>query len=314
MTTAYITHDACEKHQMGDDHPESPARIGAIHDRLIAGQMLDFLRWHEAEKVQMADLLAAHEQSYVEEIFAKVAELQAPHGPDTFNIEPETVLMAHSLDAALYGAGAAVQAVDLVMTGACHNAFCSVRPPGHHALANQAMGFCFFNNIAVAAKYAQQKYQLKRIAIVDFDVHHGNGTEHIVAADKGILYASSYQHPFYPYNDPGESHDNILHMPLEAGTGSELFRQTINDKLWPALEQFQPELILISAGFDAHQADEMGQLRLTDADFSWITDGLMAQAKKHSQERIVSVLEGGYQLDALGRAACCHIRSLLGMS
>ncbi|GAB3480026.1 histone deacetylase family protein [Marinomonas epiphytica] len=314
MATAYITHDACEKHQMGAEHPESPARIGAIHDRLIAGQMLDFLHWREAQPASIEQIKKAHDSDYVDGILAQAQLLQGAQGEESISLEPETILMQHSLDAALYAAGAAIQALDMVMKQEVDNAFCSVRPPGHHAEQHQAMGFCFFNNVAVAARYAQQNYQLKRIAIIDFDVHHGNGTEHIVSGDSGIFYGSSYQHPFYPYSDPGKSHDNILHIPLEAGTGSNEFRQAISTQLIPALHQYEPELLLISAGFDAHKADPMGQLRLEDQDFTWITQELMKVAECYSQGRIVSILEGGYDLDALGRAACCHIRALLKMA
>lgn len=307
MSTAYITHYYCEKHNMGDEHPESPKRIGAIHDRLIAGQLLDYLRWLEAEPASIEQLIAAHDKAYVESIFAKAP--QEGH----LELEPETLLMPHSLDAAKYAAGAVIKAVDLVMSGQMQNAFCSVRPPGHHAEVDRAMGFCFFNNIAVGAKHAIKEYNLKRVAIVDFDVHHGNGTEAIFNADPTVLYASSYQHPFFPYADPGKSHDNILHMPLEAGTGSDGFRAVMEAELFPRLADFNPELIMISAGFDAHKSDPMGQLRLEDSDFKWITERLVGLAEEHCQGRIVSVLEGGYHLDALGRAAFNHIRALMKM-
>ncbi|SBS27577.1 Histone deacetylase-like amidohydrolase [Marinomonas spartinae] len=307
MTTAYLTHYHCDKHHMGDEHPESPMRLAAIQDRLIAGQLLDFLRWIEAKPATLEQIIAAHDMDYVNAIFAKAPK------EGSVELEPETLMMPHTLEAATHAAGALVQAVDLVMGGEMNNAFCSVRPPGHHAEHDRAMGFCFFNNIAVGAKHALDKHALSRVAIVDFDVHHGNGTEQIFSGDDRVLYASSYQHPFYPYSDPGDSHDNILHMPLEAGSTGEVFRQMYTEQLFPALEVFQPELIMISAGFDAHKADPMGQLRLDDSDYTWVTDQLMAVADRHCQGRIVSVLEGGYNLDSLGRAAYCHIRRLMGM-
>ncbi|MEP0074020.1 MAG: histone deacetylase family protein [Marinomonas sp.] len=305
MTTAYITHTYCDRHNMGDDHPESPKRLGAIQNRLITGQLMDFIRRLEADPATYEQLVQTHETAYVDSIFARAPE--SGH----VELEPETLMMPHTLDAALHAAGSVVKAVDLVMTGEVDNAFCAIRPPGHHAESDKAMGFCLFNNIAVGTRHAVHEYGLDRVAIVDFDVHHGNGTEHIFNADEKVLYASSYQHPFYPYNDPGASHDNILHMPLEAGSGSAEFRVIINDQLLPILEKFQPQLIMISAGFDAHKEDPMGQLRLDEADFTWITDRLMEVADKHCQGKVVSVLEGGYNIDALGRTAFCHIKSLM---
>lgn len=305
MTTAYITHTYCDKHNMGEDHPESPLRLGAIQNRLINGQLMDFVRRIESDPATREQLVDTHDAAYVDSIFARAPE--AGH----VELEPETIMMPHTLDAALFAAGAVVKAVDLVMTGEMDNAFCAIRPPGHHAEYDKAMGFCLFNNIAVGTRHALKHYGLARVAIVDFDVHHGNGTEDIFKNEERVLFASSYQHPFYPYSDPGDSHDNILHMPLEAGAGSEAFQAAISTQLLPALEAFKPELIMISAGFDAHKEDPMGQLRLSESDFTWITDRLMEVAERHCQGRIVSVLEGGYNVDALGRAAFCHIRSLM---
>lgn len=307
MTTAYITHFQCDKHNMGADHPESPQRLGAIQNRLINGQLMDFLRHVEAPTATREQLVATHQPDYVDSIFARAPE------EGQVELEAETIMMPHTLEASLYAAGAVVKAVDMVMTQQVDNAFCAVRPPGHHAEFDKAMGFCLFNNIAVGARYATAQYDLERVAIVDFDVHHGNGTEDIFKQDQRVLYASSYQHPFYPYSDPGASHDNILHMPLEAGSGSAAFRQVILDQLIPALDDFKPQLIMISAGFDAHKEDPMGQLRLDETDYTWITDQLRAAAERHCGGRIVSVLEGGYNIDALGRAAFCHIRSLMSL-
>ncbi|GGN39422.1 MULTISPECIES: histone deacetylase family protein [Marinomonas] len=305
MTTAYITHTYCDRHDMGEDHPESPLRLGAIQNRLIMGQLMDFIRRIEADLATRDQLIATHDTAYVDSIFAR-----AP-AEGHVELEPETIMMPHTLDAALFAAGSVVKAVDLVMTGEMDNAFCAIRPPGHHAEYDKAMGFCLFNNIAVGARHAINRYGLARVAIIDFDVHHGNGTEDIFKADPTVLYASSYQHPFYPYSDPGASYDNILHMPLAAGSGSEAFQAIISEQLLPALEAFKPQLIMISAGFDAHKEDPMGQLRLSESDFTWITDRLMEVADRHCGGKVVSVLEGGYNIDALGRAAFCHIKSLM---
>jgi acetoin utilization deacetylase AcuC-like enzyme len=290
---------------MGEDHPESPQRLGAIQNRMITGQLMDFVRRLEGEPATYEQLVQTHDAAYVDSIFARAPE--SGH----IELEPETLMMPHTLDAALHAAGSVVNAVNLVMTGEVDNAFCAIRPPGHHAEFDKAMGFCLFNNIAVGTRHAINKYGLERVAIVDFDVHHGNGTEDIFKADPNVLYASSYQHPFYPYADPGASHDNILHMPLEAGSGSDAFKTIMTEQLVPALDAFKPQFIMISAGFDAHKEDPMGQLRLDESDFTWITDVLMDAADRHCQGRVVSVLEGGYNIDALGRAAFCHIKSLM---
>lgn len=305
MTTAYISHTHCEKHVAGEEHPEAPERIGAIQNRLISGQMADFLRWLDAQPATREQLIATHDTDYVDAIFSR-NPIQ-----DRVELDPDTFMMPHTLDAALHAAGSVVQAVDLVMEKKFKNAFCAVRPPGHHAEYDRAMGFCIFNNVAVGARHAINHYGLERVAIVDFDVHHGNGTEHIFRQEPKVLYASSYQHPYYPFSDPGASHDNMIHIPLDAGTASSEFRQAISEQLIPELDRFQPQLLMISAGFDAHKEDPLAQLRLSDQDYTWITEQLMAVAKRHCEEKIVSVLEGGYDLDALGRAAFAHIRCLM---
>ncbi|WCN10723.1 histone deacetylase family protein [Marinomonas mediterranea] len=305
MTTAYLSHYKCEKHKIDPEHPESPFRLGAIQDRLISGQLLDYLTLIDAQAVELEHLYDTHSRNYVDHIISS-APLEG-----MIELDAETVMTPHSLNAALYAAGAVVQAVDLVMDKKVENAFCAVRPPGHHAEYAKSMGFCFFNNVAVGAQYAIKHHGLERIAIVDFDVHHGNGTEDIFQGNRNVLFASSYQHPFYPYSDPGESHDNIIHIPLEAGTNGETFRMAMSNQLLSALDAFRPELIMISAGFDAHKEDSLGQLRLGADDYAWITDQLVVAADKHCDGKIVSVLEGGYHLDALGRAAFQHIRSLM---
>ncbi len=305
MTTAYITHDHCEKHDLGEDHPEAPQRLGSIQNRLISGQLLDFLRWTDAQPATRDQLIATHDKAYVDSIFER-SPLQ-----DHVELDSDTFMMPHTLDAALCAAGSVVQAVDMVFDGEVNNAFCAVRPPGHHAEYDRAMGFCVFNNIAVGARHAINAYGLKRIAIIDFDVHHGNGTESIFQRDPNVLYASSYQHPFFPFSDPGESHDNIIHMPLSAGSGSQEFREIMHQQLLPQLDKYKPELVMVSAGFDAHKEDFMAQIRLKDDDYTWITDLLLDVAERHCKGRLVSVLEGGYELDALGRAVFCHLKSLM---
>ncbi|MCV2401740.1 histone deacetylase family protein [Marinomonas sp. C2222] len=305
MTTAYITHTYCDRHNMGDEHPESPQRLGAIQNRLITGQLMDFIRRMEAEPASREQLEATHDANYVASVYK-----QSPT-EGAVELDQDTLMMTHTLDAAIHAAGCVTTAVDRVMSGEVNNAFCAIRPPGHHAEFDKAMGFCFFNNIAVGTRHAVQAYGLERVAIVDFDVHHGNGTENIFQSDPNVLYASSYQHPLFPYSEPSTAHDNILHIPLEAGTDSEAFRAAISEQLLPMLDAYQPQLLMISAGFDAHKEDPMGQLRLDESDFIWITEQLMGIADRHCDGKIVSVLEGGYNIDALGRAAFCHIKSLM---
>ena len=306
MTIAYITHAACRRHNMGEFHPEQPARLDAINDRLIATQLMLFLQHHEAPKASREQLLRVHDASFVDQLF----ELAPEEGLEW--LDGDTAMNPHTLPAALHAAGAAVKAVDLVMTTKTNAAFCAVRPPGHHAEKARAMGFCFFNNIAVGAAHAIAEYGLERVAIVDFDVHHGNGTEDIFADNPNVLCCSSFQHPFYPYTG-GDSHfHNIINVPLSAGTDGAGFREAITEKWLPALNEYEPQLILISAGFDAHREDDMGQLNLLEFDYAWVTDRLMEIAQRHASGRIVSSLEGGYHLLALARSVNAHLESLMG--
>jgi acetoin utilization deacetylase AcuC-like enzyme len=279
--------------------------LGSIQNRLISGQLFDFLQWTDATPATREQLIATHDAAYVDSIFEK-SPLQ-----DHVELDSDTFMMPHTLDAALHAAGSVIQAVDLVVNGNVNNAFCAVRPPGHHAEYDRAMGFCVFNNIAVGARHAITAHGFKRIAIVDFDVHHGNGTENIFQRDPNVLYASSYQHPYYPFSDPGASHDNIIHMPMSAGAGSQEFREIMQQQLLPELDKYKPELVMVSAGFDAHIEDFMAQIRLKDEDYTWITELLLDVADRHCNGRLVSVLEGGYELDALGRSVFCHLKSLM---
>ncbi|HAF45208.1 MAG TPA: deacetylase [Gallionellaceae bacterium] len=307
MQTAYITHPLCLKHDMGPHHPECPARIHAIEDQLIASGLFGYLQHHDAPEVTREQLLRVHDAAYIDSI-----EAAAPH-QGSVELDGDTTMNPFTYPAALRAAGAAVLAVDLVMGQKVENAFCNVRPPGHHAERAQAGGFCIFNNIAVAARHALAVHGLSRVAIADFDVHHGNGTEHVFHDDPRVMLCSTFQHPFYPFGGADSGNDHIINVPLKAGDGSEKFREAVTGQWLPALERFKPELLLISAGFDAHREDDMSMIRLVDGDYGWVTEQLKEVAYKHCQRRIVSMLEGGYELHALGRSAMAHIKVLSGL-
>jgi acetoin utilization deacetylase AcuC-like enzyme len=306
MGIAYLSHPECAAHDMGHHHPEQPARLAAISDRLIASGLDLALTHYDAPLAEDAHLALAHDRAYLESL-----EAQSPSAGVAW-VDGDTAMNPYSLRAARRAAGAVVKAVDLVMGGEATRAFCGVRPPGHHAERDRAMGFCFYNNVAIGALHALQTYGLERIAIVDFDVHHGNGTEHIVAGDPRILFCSTFQHPFYPNSGHECDEANVVNVPLAQGTGSEGFRSAVTAHWLPALERFAPELILVSAGFDAHQADDMAGINLVDTDYSWITEQLVAVANQHAQGRIVATLEGGYDLHALARSVEAHLKAMLG--
>ncbi|MDO8311205.1 MAG: histone deacetylase family protein [Sideroxyarcus sp.] len=307
MQTAYISHPLCLKHDMGTHHPECPARIQAIEDLLIASGLFSYLQQHEAPEVTREQLLRVHDAAYVDAIAATAPK----HG--MVSLDGDTAMNPFTYPAALRAAGAVVMAVDMVMAGQVENAFCNIRPPGHHAERAQAMGFCIFNNVAVGAAHAMTAHGLSRVAVADFDVHHGNGTENIFHDDPRVMLCSTFQHPFYPYCGADSGNEHIINVPLAAGSGGNEFRTAVTDQWLPALERFKPELILISAGFDAHRDDDMASLRLVEADYAWVTEALIRMAEKHSKARIVSVLEGGYDLHALGRSAMAHIKVLSGL-
>lgn len=304
MLTAYITHPSCLMHTMGPDHPECPERITTINDQLIASGLFDYLAHHEAPQANLAQLARVHSPQYIEEIFS----LSPTSG--THDIDGDTIMNPFTLDAALHAAGAVVKAVDLVMQGIAPNAFCNIRPPGHHAGYAKSSGFCLFNNIAVGAAHALDQYGLERVAIVDFDVHHGDGTEDIFKDNPKVMLCSSFQHPFYPYTGADSSNHHIINVPLAAGCSGAEFRASIIEQWLPALTAFNPQLLLISAGFDAHYEDDMGGLALRDADFLWLAEMLREFAKQHCQGRIVSSLEGGYAIQALKRCVIAHIKCL----
>lgn len=307
MQTAYISHPRCLKHDMGAHHPESPARIHAIEDQLIASGLMDYLQHHAAPVATREQLLRVHDEGYVDSIASR-----AP-SQGIVQLDGDTALNPFSYQAALHAAGAVVLGVDLVMAKTAENAFCNIRPPGHHAERSRAMGFCIFNNIAVGAMHALVHHGMQRVAIADFDVHHGNGTENIFHDEARVMLCSTFQHPFYPYCGADSGNDHIINVPLAAGSGGEEFRTAVTQHWLPALENFQPELLLISAGFDAHREDDMAMLRLTEADYAWVTVELKRVAAKHAQGRIVSALEGGYELHALGRSVLAHLKSLSGL-
>jgi len=306
-TTAYITHTDCLKHDMGPGHPECPDRLTAVGDAMHAAGLTAELRCIEAPMAEVADLERVHEAAYVDLIF------QNAPAEGRVQLDPDTAMNPHSLAAARRAAGAGMTAVDDVLSGRSSNAFCAVRPCGHHATRARSMGFCIFNNVAVAAAYALEAKELERVAIIDFDVHHGNGTEDMFSAPQWhdrVLMASFFQHPFYPYSGTENPAPNMINVPVAARSGGAAVRAAVEDEWLPALERFKPQMIFISAGFDAHREDLLGGMSLVEADYVWITQKMMDVAGRHSDERIVSMLEGGYNLSALGRSAVAHVRTL----
>jgi acetoin utilization deacetylase AcuC-like enzyme len=298
---------------MGRGHPECPERLDAIDDHLRATGLRDSLERLEADPASLTDIELAHGRMYVAGLrgLSDVLreEIEAG-GPTHTQVDPDTSLNIHTWDAALRAAGAALAATDAVMAGDLDNAFCAVRPPGHHACRDNAMGFCFFNNVAIAAKYALERHGLKRVAIVDFDVHHGNGTEDIVAGDDRILMVSFYQHPFYPVGGSKSNAANLVNLPVPAYTRGMDVRELIEMAWMHRLEAHRPEMIFISAGFDAHRDDDLGQMGLVEQDYVWITHRIMDVARRHAKGRIVSCLEGGYNLGALARSVEEHVRAM----
>lgn len=311
-STGYFSHRACLKHEMGPGHPECPERLGAIEDRLLITGLGDALSRRDATPAPIADLELAHHRMYIASIRGLTDELREAvqaGGPGHRQLDPDTAINVHSWEAALLSAGAALNATDAVIAGEMKNAFCAVRPPGHHACRDKAMGFCIFNNVAVAAKYALERHGLQRVAIIDFDVHHGNGTEDIVAGDDRILMCSFYQHPFYP-EWPHSTESNLVNLPVPAYTKGMAVRELVESAWLPRLDAHRPEMIFISAGFDAHREDDMAQMGLVEQDYAWMTRQLVQVAQRHSQGRIVSILEGGYNLSALARSVEAHLRVL----
>lgn len=307
MTTAFLSHPVCKLHEQDRGHPESPARLAAIEDQLVAWGLMEHLLRIEAGPATREHILRAHDVALLRWIEAQTPSTGLVHLGDDVTLNP------WSLQAALLAAGAVVRAVDGVINGEFANAFCSVRPPGHHASRSHASGFCVFNNVAVGALHALEGHGLKRVAICDFDVHHGNGTEAIFHEDDRVLLCSSFQHPFYPFSGADSGNPHIIPTPLPAWSGGEAAREVIERVWMPALEAFEPDMLLISAGFDAHRDDDMAMLGWSESDYAWITTRLKAVAERHCGGRIVSALEGGYAMGALGRSAAAHIRVLAGL-
>ncbi|WP_028226813.1 histone deacetylase family protein [Paraburkholderia ferrariae] len=305
MTTGFFSHPDCLLHEMGEWHPECPARLQAIEDQLIASRIDTLIeRDDSAPLADEAALLRVHTQAHIDFL----RNLSPKEGYAA--IDPDTSMNPHTWQAALRAAGAALAATDAVIAGRYENAFCSIRPPGHHAEPARAMGFCFFNNVAIAARHALQVHGLERVAIIDFDVHHGNGTEAAFAGDPSVLMCSFFQHPFYPYSGTEHPMPNMVNVPIAARTRGMEVREAI-DLLWlPRLEAFRPEMLFVSAGFDAHREDDLGNMGLVEDDFAWITEQVRAVAQRHAKGRIVSCLEGGYNLSALGRSVVAHLRAL----
>lgn len=289
---------------MGSFHPECPSRLSAISDYMIAQGLDPYFVYHDAPLATFEQLMRVHPASHLERLKRSSPELGIVH------LDPDTAMNPHTWQAALRSAGAGVLAVDLVMAGEVQNAFCAIRPPGHHCERANAMGFCFFNNIAVAAAHALEFHKLSRVAIIDFDVHHGNGTEDCFKGNEQVLMASIFQHPFYPYSGAENPASNMVNVPLAAGADGEEFRMVVSDVWLPRLREFKPEMILISAGFDAHYEDDMGSLKLFEKDYAWATEQLKHVANEFAHGRIVSMLEGGYSLSALARSVGAHIRVL----
>ncbi len=290
---------------MGDHHPECPDRLRSIQDHLAHRGLDRALSHYDAPRVSREQLRRVHTETYIQSLY----DLSPDEGH--VYLDMDNVMNPHTLDAALHAAGAMVLGVDLVMRNETDKVFCAVRPPGHHAERDRAMGFCFFNNVAVAAAHALSEHRLQRIAIVDFDVHHGNGTEDIFRNDERVLFCSSFQHPFYPYSGVHVNSDHIINVPLAAGSDGTDFRNAVAKHWLPALEDFQPQLVLISAGFDAHREDNMANLNFDDEDYRWVSAVLNTVAKKYADGRLVSTLEGGYALPALGRSVVAHIEAML---
>ncbi len=311
--TGYFTHRDCWLHEMGPGHPECPARLDAIEDRLLVSGVGDALERCNVPLASLAEIELAHDPMHIAALQGLTDRLEqelAAGGPEYKQLDTDTSINRHTFKAALRAAGATLAATDAVLAGELENAFCNVRPPGHHATRNQAMGFCFFNNVAVGVKYALERHHLKRVAVIDFDVHHGNGTEDILAGDPRVLMCGIFQHPFYPFSGDKDPASNMLNVPVAAYTKGMDIREIIEMMWIPRLEAFKPEMIFISAGFDAHREDDMGQLGMTENDFAWITARIKDIARRFSKSRIVSCLEGGYVMDPLARSVEAHLRVL----
>jgi acetoin utilization deacetylase AcuC-like enzyme len=292
-------------HEMGEWHPERPARIHAISEEFVNAGLSNVLHRMPAPRATDDELIRVHPKEYVQAINA------ASPSRGYVQLDPDTSLNAHSVEAAYRAAGAVVAATDAVMKRTVDNAFCMVRPPGHHAETARPMGFCIFNSVAVGIAHALEHHGLERVAIIDFDVHHGNGTEEIFSDDERVLMVSIFQHPFYPYSGTDHPAPNMINVPLRAGSDGQALKAAVEKHWLPALEEFRPEMIFISAGFDAHRDDDMAGLNFVESDYAYVTRALRDVADRHAKGRLVSALEGGYNLNALAKSAAAHVRELL---
>ena len=306
MTTQLYTHPSFLLHETGLGHPESAARLEAIAKALDKPEFAALDR-RAAPKAELAKVLLVHSERHLKRVFDMLPKIGFGY------LDADTILSPESADAALHAVGAVCAAVDAVFAKEARNGFCALRPPGHHAEPDRGMGFCLFNNIAIAAEHARQRHGIHKVAIMDFDVHHGNGTQEAFAQNPQVLYASTHQAPWYPGTGSASETGvgNIMNAPLQAGSGAKEFRAALTERILPFIDQFAPELVLISAGFDAHRDDPLGGLKLEDEDYAWVTRELMKLADKHCGGRVVSALEGGYDLDALGNSVAAHVRALL---
>ncbi|MFZ3140872.1 histone deacetylase family protein [Polaromonas sp.] len=306
MLPAYITHADCARHEMGAHHPECPERLGAINDMLLVKGLLDYMHPYDAPLATPEQLAHAHSSLYVSELMA------ASPTEGYYKVDPDTDMNPFTVRAALRAAGSAVLATDLVLTGEAPSAFCCVRPPGHHAERDKAMGFCFFNNVAVGIRHALTHYDVQRVALIDFDVHHGNGSEDIFRGDERVLMCSIFEMGIYPFTGENATGPNMVNVGLPSRSGSDKFREAVTSQWLPALEAFKPELIYVSAGFDGHREDDMGNLALVEADYEWVTKQIMAVAGRHCRGRVISCLEGGYVMNPLARSVAAHVKVLIG--
>lgn len=307
MKTAYVSHPSFTRHEMGEGHPECPDRVSVVADRLLARGLLDLMDGYEAPAATEAQLACAHDSLYVTEL------INRSPARGYVQVDPDTVMNPHTLTAALHAAGAAVLATDLVVQGEYKRVFCNVRPPGHHAERGAAMGFCFFNNVAVGMRHALDVHGLSRVALVDFDVHHGNGSEDIFFDDDRVLMVSTFQSRLYPFQGEQARGGNMVNVPLMPYSDGTALREAVTTSWLPALRAFAPQMIFVSAGFDAHRDDEMSHLGWVDADYAWVTRQVVELADEICEGRIVSMLEGGYALPALARSVELHVRGLLGL-
>jgi acetoin utilization deacetylase AcuC-like enzyme len=306
MPVALITHEDCIRHEMGAGHPECPERLQAVLKGLESAHLASHMSVREARAATAGEIERVHPGQYLGAI-----EAASPEQGYAF-LDPDTSMNPSSLSASLRAAGAVVQATDLVMAGEVSRAFCAVRPPGHHATPRRPMGFCVFNNVAIAAAHAIEHHGLERVAVLDFDVHHGNGTEDAFHDDPRVMLCSTFQHPYYPYSGADSGNDHIINVPLPAMTDGPSFRKAVERFWMPALDRFQPQLVFVSAGFDAHREDPLAYLQLEDEDYRWVTEKILDVAERHAQGRVVSTLEGGYNLDSLRRSAVQHVAPLVG--